>query len=157
MDKVTQERIANLHPLLRNEETQIIAKIDQQLIGRAKVRITHGLRTFDEQNKLYAQGRTIKGLKVTNAKAGQSIQNYGFAVDIVLISDGKTASWDTKADWDGDKVADWNECVEVFKANGWDWGGDWKSFKDMPHFEKRGCKWQDRAKKKRDKENYVIL
>lgn len=157
MDKVTKERISKLHPSVRAEVNKIIEQIDKALTGRAKVRISQGLRTNEEQNALYAQGRTTKGKKVTNAKGGQSIHNYGFAVDIVLIIDGKTASWDTKADWDDDRIADWIECVQIFKANGWNWGGDWQSFKDMPHFEKKGFKWQVLATKKRDKENYVIL
>ncbi len=157
MDKVTKERISKLHPSVRAEMTKIIEQIDKALTGRAVVRISQGLRTFKEQDDLFAIGRTKPGKKVTDAKGGQSIHNYGFAVDIVLIIDGKTASWDTKADWDGDKVADWMECVAIFKANGWDWGGDWQSFKDMPHFEKKGFKWRVLATKKRDKENYVIL
>lgn len=139
IDKPTQDRIAKLHPSVRAEVTKLIDQInDTVLTGRAKVRIAQGLRTFAEQDALYAQGRTKPGAKVTNAKGGQSIHNYGTAIDIVLIIDGKTASWDTKTDWDGDKIADWMEVVDVFKKNGWDWGGDWKSFKDMPHFEKRG-------------------
>ena len=157
MDKVTQERISKLHPSVRAEMAKIINECDKALTGRAKVRITQGLRTFQEQSDLYAQGRSKSGRIVTNAKPGQSIHNYGFAVDICLIIDGKTASWDTKADWDNDKLADWQECVQIFKANGWNWGGDWQSFKDMPHFEKRGLKWQLLATKKKDRENYVIL
>ncbi|WP_139422998.1 M15 family metallopeptidase [Chryseobacterium mulctrae] len=157
MDKVTQERISKLHPSVRSEVKKIIEQIDKALTGRAKVRISQGLRTFKEQDDLFAIGRTKPGKKVTQAKSGQSIHNYGFAVDIVLIIDGKTASWDTKADWDGDKVADWMECVAIFRANGWEWGGDWETFKDMPHFEKKGFKWRVLATKKRDKENYVIL
>lgn len=50
---------------------------------------------------------------MTNAKAGQSIHNYGLAVDICMMIDGKTASWDTAKDWDNDKVADWYECVKI--------------------------------------------
>ena len=157
MDKVTEQRIAKLHPSVRAVVTKIINECNKRLTGRAQVRISQGLRTDAEQTELYNKGRTTAGKKVTNAKAGQSIHNYGFAVDIVLIIDGKTASWDTKADWDGDKVADWNECVEVFKANGWVWGGDWTSFKDMPHFEKKGLTWKQLSTKKKDKENYVIL
>lgn len=167
MDKVTNERIEKLHPTVRAEVTQIIEACDKALTGRAKVRISQGLRTFKEQNDLYAQGRTTPGPnvtksrplggKITNAKGGQSIHNYGLAVDIVLIIDGKTASWDTKADWDGDKKADWMECVEIFKAHGWDWGGDWNSFKDLPHFEKKGHTWRNLATKGKDKNNYVII
>lgn len=157
MDKPTEDRIKLLHPTVRVEVAKIIEECNQALTGRAKVRIAQGLRTMAEQDALYAQGRTKPGNIVTNAKAGQSIHNYGLAVDIVLIIDGKTASWDTKADWDNDRKADWMECVEVFKKHGWDWGGDWKSFKDMPHFEKKGYTWRSLITKSKDKQGYVMM
>lgn len=137
MDQITRERIAKLHPSIREEVRKIIEDCDSALNGRAKIRITQGLRTFKEQEDLYSLGRTKAGKKVTNAKAGQSIHNYGLAVDICLIIDGKTASWDTVKDWDNDKVADWYECVKIFAKYGWDWGGNWKTFKDFPHFERK--------------------
>ena len=159
VDKVTQDRISKLHPSVRDEVTKIIEEINTKfLTGRAKVRIAQGLRTFAEQDALYAQGRTKPGKKVTNAKGGQSVHNFGFAVDIVLIIDGKEASWDTKKDWDGDKVADWDECVKVFAKYGWSWGGSWTSFKDMPHFDKIGySNWRILSKYKRDNNGYIIL
>lgn len=159
VDKVTQDRISKLHPSVRDEVTKIIEEINTKfLTGRAKVRIAQGLRTFAEQDALYAQGRTKPGKKVTNAKGGQSVHNYGFAVDIVLIIDGKEADWDTKKDWDGDKVADWDECVKVFAKYGWSWGGNWTSFKDMPHFDKIGySNWRILSKYKRDNNGYIIL
>lgn len=159
VDKVTQDRISKLHPSVRDEVTKIIEEINTKfLTGRAKVRIAQGLRTFAEQDALYAQGRTKPGKKVTNVKGGQSVHNYGFAVDIVLIIDGKEASWDTKKDWDGDKVADWDECVKVFAKYGWSWGGNWTSFKDMPHFDKIGySNWRILSKYKRDNNGYIIL
>jgi peptidoglycan L-alanyl-D-glutamate endopeptidase CwlK len=116
------------------------------------------LRTFAEQDALYAQGRTKPGDIVTKAKGGQSNHNYGFAVDIVLIIGGKTASWDTAKDWDDDKKSDWMECVEIFKLHGWSWGGDWKKFKDLPHFEKIGFNdWRKMIEMKRGADGYVIL
>lgn len=153
VDKITAERIAKLHPLVRQEMTNIITECNKALTGRSQVRISQGLRTFEEQNALYNQRP-----KVTNAKGGQSIHNYGFAVDIVLIIDGKTASWDTFADWDNDKISDWTECVTIFKKFGWNWGGDWKTFKDMPHFDKKGFSdWKVLQQKLRDKNNYIII
>lgn len=158
MDTATSKRIALLHPSVREEVTKIIQECDAALTGRAKVRITQGLRTFKEQEDLYAIGRTKPGKKVTNAKAGQSIHNYGFAVDICMIIDGKVASWDHKKDWDNDKTADWYECVKIFAKYGWDWGGNWKSFKDIPHFEKKGLNsWRKLNKLQKDKQGYVIL
>lgn len=158
MDNATLQRIEKLHPSIRCEVTNIINECNAALSGRAKVRITQGLRTFAEQDALYAQGRTKPGNKVTNAKGGQSIHNYGFAVDIVLIIDGTTASWDVKKDWDGDKVSDWDECVKVFAKYGWNWGGNWTSFKDMPHFDKIGfSNWRVLQTKKRDANGYIII
>lgn len=158
MDKYTKERIKLLHPIVREEMTAIIAECDKALTSRAKIRITQSLRTFEEQDSLYAIGRTKPGKKITNAKGGQSIHNYGFAVDICLIIDGKTASWDTTKDWDNDQIADWYECVKIFAKFGWDWGGNWKTFKDLPHFDKRGYNdWKKLAKLKRDSKGYVLL
>lgn len=166
MDKITRQRIAKLHPKVREEVTKIINQCDESLNGRAKIRITQGLRTFEEQELLYARGRLTKERKVTNAKAGQSIHNYGLAVDICLIIDGKEASFDTKKDWDGDQIADWYECVKIFAKNGWDWGGNWVKFKDLPHFERRylpvsknftKVSWRNLIKMKRDILGYVIF
>lgn len=166
MDNITQKRIDKLHPIIRDEVQEIITECDLALTGRAKIRITQGLRTFKEQDQLYAIGRTKPGKKVTNAKPGQSIHNYGLAVDICLIIDGKTASWDTAKDWDNNKVADWYECVKIFAKYGWEWGGSWKTFKDLPHFEKKSIKtktseikttWRNLIKLPKDKNGYVIF
>lgn len=158
MDKITQQRIEKLHPTVRQEMIKIIEECDKALTGKAKIRITQGLRTFKEQDDLYAIGRTKAGKKVTNAKGGQSIHNYGLAVDICLIMDGKVASWDTAKDWDNDKVSDWYECVKIFARNGWDWGGNWIKFKDLPHFEKKGfSNWRKLFKTPKDSKGYIIL
>ena len=158
MDHHTFTRIQKLHPSVREEVAQIIVACDIALTGKAKVRITQGLRTFEEQDALYAVGRTKPGKKVTQAKGGQSIHNYGFAVDICLIIDGKVASWDTYKDWDNDKIADWYECVKIFANNGWDWGGNWKKFKDLPHFEKKEyTDWRKLSQLKKDKAGYVLV
>ena len=166
MDTITQKRIDKLHPIVRDEVKNIIAECDAALTGKAKIRITQGLRTFDEQTQLYAIGRTKAGKKVTNAKAGQSIHNYGLAVDMCLIIDGKAASWDTAKDWDDDKIADWYECVKIFAKHGWQWGGNWKTFKDLPHFEKKKIaratselkvSWRALIKLPKDKDGYVIF
>lgn len=137
MDSVTLERIKKAHPKVRTELGQIFTEINQRLTGNAKCRFSHVLRTFAEQDALYAQGRSKPGKVVTWARGGQSYHNYGLAVDIVLIIDTKEASWNTVADFDRDGVSDWMECVAVFKKYGWEWGGSWARPKtDMPHFQK---------------------
>ena len=134
-DPKTLERIQLLHPKLRDEASSIYDEICAALSGRGMCRFAYTLRTFAEQNALYAQGRSVPGKIVTNARGGQSYHNYGLAIDIVLIIDGKTASWDVKTDFDGDGKSDWMEVVSIFKQHGWEWGGDWK-FSDQPHFQK---------------------
>lgn len=149
MDKLTLERIELLHPLLRDEAKQIYSEICTALTGRAMCRFAYTLRTFDEQAALYAKGRTQLFDKngkrigiVTNAKAGQSYHNYGLAVDFCLVKDVngdgnyETASWETNIDFDKDGKPDWMEVVAIFKNHGWEWGGDFKSIKDTPHFQK---------------------
>ncbi len=140
-DQKTLERIQLLHPKLRDEALELYDEILASLTGSAICRFAYTLRTFAEQDALFAQGRSKPGKVVTNAKGGQSYHNYGLAIDIVLILDKdkngtfETASWDVKSDFDGDKKADWMEVVQIFKRYGFEWGGDWK-FLDLPHFQK---------------------
>lgn len=46
-----------------------------------------GYRSVEEQNGLFAQGRTKPGKIVTNAKGGQSLHNFGCAVDFAFDTD----------------------------------------------------------------------
>lgn len=144
MDQVTLNRIKNLHPNLRDEANEIYKEICEALKGRAICRFAYTFRTFVEQDKLYAYGRTDKSKGVvTWAKGGESYHNYGLAVDIVLLQDKngdgtfETANYQTDVDFDGDGIADWREVVEVFTKYGWEWGGNWNKPKtDNPHFQK---------------------
>ncbi|WP_338532555.1 M15 family metallopeptidase [Paenibacillus peoriae] len=126
-------RIAGLSDVQRKAAELLI---DFAYVCGVPIVITQGLRTIDEQNGLYAQGRTKSGQIVTNARGGYSYHNFGVAIDFVLLlPDGKNVSWDMQRDGDGDGIADWDEVVAEAKRIGWNWGGDWRSFKDYPHFE----------------------
>jgi len=166
-DQVTLDRIKLLHPKLKDEVLNIYDEIVAALNGSAICRFAYTLRTFAEQDALYAQGRTKVGAKVTNAKGGQSYHNYGLAIDIVLLVDKdkngsfETASWSTNEDFDGDKTADWMEIVSIFKRYGFEAGIDWH-FKDAPHFQKTfGYSVKELQdlynSKKVDKNNYVLI
>lgn len=128
---MSYSKINLLHPKLRAEAAEIFKEIDAAVKG---CMITFTLRTIAEQDALYAQGRTKPGAIVTKAKGGLSYHNYGLALDIAFIRNGKL-SYDMKADLDGDGKSDWSEVVQIFKQHGWEWGGDW-TFKDYPHFQK---------------------
>ena len=121
-DTITEQRIGKLHPAIRDRVRQFINEAARLGI---KLRITSGLRDFDEQSKLYAQGRTDPGQIVTNAKPGSSFHNYGLAIDVVEIKEGK-GLWDNP---------NWPKIGAIGKSFGFAWGGDWKNFKDIPHFE----------------------
>jgi len=145
----SEARIALLHPKVRDEVKALIEKAEAPLPKTVAIAVPQGLRTIDEQNALYAQGRTTPGQIVTNARGGSSYHNYGLAIDFCLVYDTNgdgvydETSWDMKKDNDRDGVADWLEVVKVFEQAGWEWGGKWSSIKDYPHLQKTfGNTWQ---------------
>jgi len=147
--KKSEERVKLLHPKIRDEVKSLIELVESHLPKKVAIAVPQGLRTIEEQNALYAQGRTKPGSIVTNAKGGRSYHNYGLAFDFCIVIDTDDngiydeTSWDIKKDNDRDGVADWMEVVKVFEAFGWEWGGKWSSIKDYPHLQKTfGNTWQ---------------
>lgn len=129
----SQSKLVGLQPVI---VAATVALIERCYARGVNIVITQGLRTIAEQDALYAQGRTRPGQIVTNAKGGTSYHNYGLAVDFaLLLNDGKQVSWDVKLDVDKDGVAEWMEVVEEAHKLGFEWGGDWTSFKDLSHFQ----------------------
>lgn len=126
-------RLDDLHPKVKRAKDQLIRNCQNKQI---EIRITQGLRTFDEQNELYAQGRTKPGNIVTYAKGGQSYHNYGLAIDFVVIDPvRKQPVWDHSFDGNQNGRSDWVEVAEEAKKLGFEWGGDWQGFKDYPHLQ----------------------
>ena len=122
LDRVTAERIGKLHPAIRQAAINFICRLQTLYPG---IRIAQGLRTFAEQDALYSQGRNgNSGKIVTNAKGGQSYHNYGVAFDIVNIV-GNEVNYDF----------DWQQVSDIGKECGFEWGGDWVSIPDKPHFQ----------------------
>lgn len=164
-DKITIERISKMHPSLREKIEQDYIECNNSVLGAGvRLRFSQSYRSISEQDALYAQGRTKPGNIVTNARGGQSYHNYGLAFDMVLLIDTddngtfETASWDRLKDLDKDKKSDWMEVVDFFKSKGWQWGGDFKSFKDYPHFQLTyGNSIADLKAMDIDDDGYVIL
>jgi peptidoglycan L-alanyl-D-glutamate endopeptidase CwlK len=143
MDKITEKRIELLHPNVREEVKEMYKEICSRLTKNVICRFAYTLRSFKEQNDLYAKGRTLPGKIVTYAKGGQSYHNYGLAIDIVFLIDKdgngtyETATWDFDKDYDNDGVSDFEEVDYVFGLYGWKGlykanGKRW----DFPHFQK---------------------
>jgi len=92
---------------------------------------TDGLRTTEEQQKLYAQGRTTPGDIVTDADGVKNKSNhqahddgFGHAVDCCFVVDGQ-ASWDEKLPW--------QLYGRMAQSLGLVWGGSWIKPVDKPH------------------------
>ncbi len=107
-------------------EAAIKATIKEARSQGLLVGLQKGIRSFEEQDELYAKGRTKPGNIVTNAKAGFSTHNYGIGGDIVFQVNEKW-SWSDKHDW--------KKLGAIGKKHGLEWGGDWKKLKDLPHFQ----------------------
>lgn len=115
--------ITMCHPRLQKLAAQLIEECRKQglVIG-----IGESFRTVEEQDVLYAQGRTTSGNIVTNAKGSSysSQHQWGIAFDF-FRNDGKGAY---------NEAGGFFERVgELGKRLGLGWGGDWKSIVDKPH------------------------
>ena len=164
METTSIKRLNQLHPKVRQSALDAYAEAVRATPVGIHPLITETLRSFERSTALYNQPWDKKDNdgdgkideadeKVSNAKAGQSLHNYGVALDFVIMKDNKM-------NWSVDK--DWMTVVNIFKKYGWSWGGDWKSFKDYPHLEKtNGYTWQKLLALKNagkvDKDGYVII
>ena len=91
------------------------------------IRVISGLRTYEEQDALYAQGRTAPGSVVTNARGGYSNHNFGIAFDIGVFEGNRYLG-------DSPKY----KAVGVLGMDlGLEWGGNWKTIVDQPHYQLR--------------------
>lgn len=91
--------------------------------------VTSTLRTQEEQDALYEQGRTKPGKIVTWTHRSKHIE--GKAFDIAILKNEKPV-WDLKVDVNDDEIPDYQEAAEIGRNIGLRAGAD---FKDYPHFE----------------------
>lgn len=97
--------------------------------------VTCTYRNNFDQQAAFDQGRTKPGRVVTNARPGESKHNAvdksgkpaSLAFDIVIMEHGK-------ADWDIGNPK-WKIAGRLGKSVGLEWAGDWKSFREYPHFQ----------------------
>lgn len=108
---------------LRGVHPDLVGVVKRAIqLTRVDFAITCGLRTIEEQRRLKAIGatRTLKSRHLT-----------GHAVDVVALDNGVVR-------WDWPLYA---RIAEAFKQAGRElgvpveWGGDWSTFKDGPHFQ----------------------
>lgn len=113
------------HPRLQKLAAALVQKCAEQGL---KIKIGETFRTVAEQDAFYAQGRTKPGNKVTNARGSSysSFHQWGTAFDIYR-ADGCGAYYD--ADGLFSRVG------AIGVSLGLEWGGNWKSIPDRPHFQ----------------------
>lgn len=121
-----------LHPVVEQKRAELVARAKEENIA---IIITETIRSFERQNKLYDQGRTTAGDIVTYARGGESYHNYGLAIDFAIEDADGNLTWDIHYDGNGNHLPDWDEVVAIAKELGFEWGGDWDSFKDYPHLQ----------------------
>ena len=117
--------ISLCHPELQQKAEKLVSACRGQglLIG-----IGECYRTVSEQDALYAKGRTAPGSIVTNAKgiSYSSHHQWGTAFDIYR-NDGKGAY--------NDSDGFFSKVGAIGVKIGLEWGGNWTSPVDKPHFQ----------------------
>ena len=116
LDEKSKERLAGVKPDLQ----KVINKAAE--LSEVQFRVIEGLRTLERQKYLLKKGatRTLRSRHIT-----------GHAVDIAPYINGQI-SWDWKY---------YNPLSKVVKKAAAEvgipieWGGDWKTFKDGPHWQ----------------------
>jgi peptidoglycan L-alanyl-D-glutamate endopeptidase CwlK len=126
---ISLPRLKGLHPKVIQPFTDFVNACEAKL--NIKLRVTEAMRSIVYQNALYAQGRTTPGNIVTKAKGGSSYHNYGLAIDLAVLENG-AMNWN----YDMSKLV-------PFMSAGMEWGGNWKTIIDKPHFQiPFGLTWQ---------------
>jgi hypothetical protein len=138
MDTRSETTLEQVYPALRALIEAGAAVCEAQGIYLC---VFQGLRSAAYQNNLYALGRTLPdhegncpGIHATNAKAGQSMHNYGLAVDVVPYLDGQGGN----LNWES-STPEFQAMITALKAEGLVYGGDWVHFRaDDDHFQMPG-------------------
>lgn len=124
---INSRDIKDLHPMVAQKAQSLREACEKRNVFFL---ITSTYRDNESQNDLYEQGRTKKGLKVTNAKGGFSFHQYRVAFDVVPVV-GKALIWD-------DNSPLWSVIIEEAHKVGLTSGTDWVSFKEKPHLQFTG-------------------
>lgn len=132
MDSISVGRLQLVMPELAAKITQMDTMLEQEQI---LIRVVQGLRTWSQQDQLYAQGRTAPGARVTNARGGYSYHNFGLAVDCVPSQFGPDQPY--APDWNSSHPA-WKRMIAVGESLGLTSGATWTTIIDAPHFQLTG-------------------
>jgi peptidoglycan L-alanyl-D-glutamate endopeptidase CwlK len=122
LDKTSEQKLAGVHPDL----VRIIRRAAK--LTSLDFRVIEGPRTLERQKQLLKIGAT-KTLNSRHLKAGKL--NVSHAVDVVPMVNGKV-SWDWPL---YHKLAPIIKAAAKAESVPLEWGGDWRTFKDGPHWQ----------------------
>ena len=120
----SEKVIGKLHPRVQAYARALYFKAREHGLT---IQIISGLRSYAEQDALYAQGRTEPGNVVTNARAGHSNHNFGIAFDVGLFE---------RNEYLGESPM-YKAVGALGEELGLEWGGNWRTLVDQPHFQLR--------------------
>lgn len=145
MDQTSLKNLATLHPKFRASAVEAWSEAQANMPSNVSIVVIEGLRSFQESDRDYQIGRTVKGENasdklpmgeiITKAAAGQSYHDYGLAFDFEMFTNGKP---------DYIVGPNWMKVVSIMESHGMTWGGNFPDgFHDNPHFENRyGLNWR---------------
>jgi peptidoglycan LD-endopeptidase CwlK len=144
-DPRSEKNIKTLVPKAQVKAREFLQKVRDAGIN---AKIISGSRTFAEQDALFAIGRTKPGKIVTKARGGFSNHNFGVAWDIGIF---KGAEYITESPL-------YDATGKIGKDLGLEWGGDFNSIIDKPHFQcKTGKTMAQLRKLKKDGKEIPVL
>lgn len=135
MDHNSEKRLAEVYPRLADK---VRAMAEQLATEGINIIVVQGLRTVEQQDALYAQGRTTPGAKVTNAKGGLSYHNFGLAVDCAPLDGPSHIDWSASH-------PNWLRMEKVGVDVGLVSGASWRTLPDAPHFQLQGPSFPEGA------------
>jgi peptidoglycan L-alanyl-D-glutamate endopeptidase CwlK len=110
------QRLAGVHP-------DLVRVVERAAKDGTKFRIIEGLRTMDRQSELVRAGRsqTMRSRHLT-----------GHAVDLAALDEAGRVTWARPA---YEALASQVKAAAAAEGVTVEWGGDWRSFFDGPHFQ----------------------
>lgn len=125
-------KMRGVHPLLIAAVLRILDAM--RTLGHPMM-VTDALRTDEEQQILYAKGRSAPGDIVTYKDGVNKRSNhqphadgFGYAVDLAFLDADGHPTWDVKNN-------PWYLYGAMAKSQGLVWGGTWTTLVDLPHIE----------------------
>jgi peptidoglycan L-alanyl-D-glutamate endopeptidase CwlK len=111
-----RKRLEGVHP-------DLVRVVERASLGNVRFLVTEGLRTMERQAQLAREGRsqTMRSRHLT-----------GHAVDLAVLDDNEKARWDAPA---YRALAAEMKAAAAVEGVQIEWGGDWRSFFDGPHFQ----------------------